>query len=62
MIKNITLESFRKEINKLESKNLEEIADSCATILNALYESKVASFKRHTLALLFEGSDWERHT
>ena len=62
VIKNNTLESFKKEINKLEGKNLEDIASSVAQILNALYKNKVCSFQRHTTGLLFEGSGWEKHT
>lgn len=61
VIKNNTLENFKKEITKLETKPLEDIADSCAKILQALYTNKLGSFQRHSQALIFEGSDWEKH-
>ena len=48
VIKNNTLENFKKEITKLETKPLEDIADSCAKILQALYTNKLGSFQRHS--------------
>lgn len=49
-------------MHKLETKSLEDIASSVAQILKALYTNKVSSFQRHTTALIFEGSGWEKHT
>lgn len=61
VVKNATLENFKKEIHKLEQKNLEDIANSVAKILGALLVNKLGSFERHTQALIFEGSGWEKH-
>lgn len=59
VVKNATLENFRKEVHKLEQKNLEDIANSVAKVLEALRTNKLESFERHSQALIFEGSGWE---
>lgn len=59
VVKNATLENFRKEVHKLEQKNLEDIANSVAKVLEALRTNKLGSFERHSQALIFEGSGWE---
>lgn len=48
VIKANTLDNFKKEVMKLENKNLEDIANSIAKILEALFQNKVGSYKRHT--------------
>ena len=59
VVKNATLENFRKEVHKLEQKNLEDIANSVAKVLEALRTNKLESFERHSQALIFDGSGWE---
>lgn len=59
VVKNVTLDNFKKEVQKLEKKNLEDIANSVAKVLEALRTNKLASFERHSQALIFEGSGWE---
>ena len=61
-MKNATLENFKKEVHKLEQKNLEDVANSVAKILGALLVNKLGSFERHSQALVVEGSGWEKHT
>ena len=62
VVKNATIENFKKEIHKLEQKNLEDIANSVAKVLAALLTNKIGSFERHSQALIYEGSGWEDHT
>jgi len=48
VIKNNTLDKFKKEIQKLEMKNLEDVANSIGKILYALFTNMVGSYQRHT--------------
>lgn len=48
VVKSATLEGFKKEVQKLEQKNLEDIVNSVDKILSALLANKLGSFERHT--------------
>jgi len=61
VLKHRVLESFKTEIKKLEARELDEVANSIAKILEALKEAKIGSYKRHSDELLFDGSGWEKH-
>ena len=46
------------DIKKLEQKNLDDVADQLAKILNTLVNSSIESFTRKATALIMEGSNW----
>ena len=46
------------DIKKLEQKDLDDVADQLAKILNTLVSSSIEGFTRKAKALVMEGSNW----
>jgi|LauGreDrversion4_2_1035121.scaffolds.fasta_scaffold228475_1 hypothetical protein len=59
MLRQITYQKVEGEVKKLEKKDLDEICDNLSTILHAILESSMGSFKKRAEALVIEGSGWE---
>ena len=60
VIRQSTADKVKAEIRKLQTKPLEEVADSLATILNALLDTNMKSYQRKAKSIVMEGSDWEQ--
>ena len=51
-------EKVTTDVKKLEAKNLDDVADQLAKILNTLLESTLNNYTKKADALVMEGSGW----
>ena len=58
MIGQTSQDKVTTDIKKLEQKNLDDVADQLAKILNTLVESTIGSFTRKAESLVMDGSGW----
>ena len=60
IIRNYTYDKVKSDIKKLEQRNLDDVADKLASILNKLIEGNMASYGQKVKKLVVEGSGWDQ--